>query len=107
MGRLWKNLRTNSMYWRFRYITRNRLRLQSWWARRRQPRPADPYRPRGSAARVYRRTGRRTWTALLVMVALLTAISTESSRLNMSGGIDYALSILVVIGAVYWALRGV
>ena len=65
MGRVLKNLRINFMYWRFRYITRNRLRLQSW-LRRKQP--THGYRPRANAAVVYHRSGRRTWGFLLAMV---------------------------------------
>lgn len=110
MNRLWRDFRTNMMYWRFRHITRNRLRLQSWWNRRRQPTPAAAarrYRPPGAAAWVYRRSARRSWIALLVMVAILTAWQQLGSRGILNGSLVYVLSALTIIGAIYWALRGV
>jgi hypothetical protein len=110
MNRIWKDFRTNLMYWRFRNITRNRMRLQSWWRARRQPAPeraARSYRPPGGAAWVYRRSSRSSWIALLVMVALLTAISVLAGRGYLNPSLGYALSTLVVVGALYWALRQV
>lgn len=98
------------MYWRFRYFTRNRLRLQSWMTRRRQPSPvsaARGYRPPGAAAWVYRRSSRRTWIALLVMVACLTALKFLGGGGAISPYLVSTLSILVIVGALYWALRGV
>ena len=106
MRQIWKDFRVNLMYWRFRHITRNRLRFQAWFRQRRQPR-AFGYRPRGGAAFVYRRSGRRTWTALLVMVCALTALRVLSWHVDISGSLVYLLSALVIIGTFYWALRGV
>lgn len=103
--RMWKSFRTNMMYWRFRYITRNRLRLQSWYNRRRQPAPS--YRPRGVSTFVYRRSGRRSWIALLVMVILLTALHVAGHYTTISSAVSYLASTLIVIGCIYWALRGV
>ena len=114
MSRLWKDFRTNMMYWRFRHITRNRLRLRNWWmARRRQPpfsgsRPATGYRERGLASYVnYRHSRRRSWIALAVMVVALTALSVAGGHYAVSGAITTALGSLIVVGAVYWALRGI
>jgi hypothetical protein len=104
--RLWKSFRTNMMYWRFRYITRNRLRLQSWYNRRRQPTTAT-YRPRAAATFVYRRSGRRTWMAVLAMVVLLTAVRVAGHYTTISGTVSYLVSTLIIIGCIYWALRGV
>ncbi|GAC1467979.1 MAG: hypothetical protein NVS2B16_16550 [Chloroflexota bacterium] len=103
MSRMIKDLRTNMMYWRFRYITRNRLRLQSAWYRRRQPRPV--YRPRATAPFVYRRSSSKTWIALLVMVAMLTAISVATNRGYVPSGLNSLASVLVVIAAIYWATK--
>ncbi|MGI8826483.1 MAG: hypothetical protein ACR2JC_12705 [Chloroflexota bacterium] len=103
MSRRIKDFRTNFMYWRFRYITRNRMRLQSAYYRRRQPRSRT--RPRGGAAFVYRRSPRRTWLILLVMVVLLTALSDASRRGYVNGSVDYALSSLVVVLSIYTALK--
>lgn len=103
MSRMLKDLRTNMMYWRFRYVTRNRLRLQSAWYRRRQPRPV--YRPRASATFVYRRSTRKLWIALLVMVGVLTALSIASQRQLLSPTLSYAASSLVIIASIYWALK--
>jgi hypothetical protein len=107
MSRLWKNFRTNFMYWRFRYITRNRLRLQSWWSRRRSMTAPTGYRPRATAGRVYRSTGRRTWIALVVLVGALTALRVWASYVFINPAILYLIGTLLVIGVIYWTLRGV
>lgn len=117
MSRLWKDFRTNLMYWRFRHITRNRLRLRNWWMARQRKSPrspfngkrvASPYRERGAASYVtYRNSRRRSWIALAVIVIGLTALSTASGRWQVNGALIYALESLVVVGAIYWALRGV
>ncbi len=103
MSRIWKDFRTNLMYWRFRHVTRNRLRVQSW---ARQRRAAPTARPRASATYVYHRSGRRTWIALLVMVALLTLIQVLPRYVALAPSLGWGLSALVVVGAIYWALRG-
>jgi hypothetical protein len=103
MSRLWRDFRTNLMYWRFRHVTRNRLRLQSW-IRRRQP--GSPVRARGTAAYVYHRSGRKTWILLVVMVALLTLLKVAPRYVALNGSLAWGLGTLVVVGAIYWALRG-
>ena len=107
MSRAWKSLRTNMMYWRFRYVTRNRLRLQSWWYRRRHSQPQAPssYRPRASATYVAYGTRRRTWIALIVMVLLLAILRTYGNT-YISPSLVWPLETLVVVLAIYWALRG-
>jgi hypothetical protein len=104
MRQAWKNFRINLMYWRFRNITRNRLRLQAWYRRRQ---PMTGYRPRGTAAFVRRRSSRQTWIALLVMVILLTAIRVHVNNQGLSQTLVYLLTVVVIVGAIYWALRGV
>lgn len=118
MSRLWKDLKTNWMYWRFRYITRNRLRLRSWWNRRRPSlgsrrspsirtqRPVDSYRPRGTAAFVSGRSSKRAWALLLGMVIVLTALSAWATSTYVSPALVYGIGALVVVGTVYAALRG-
>jgi hypothetical protein len=91
------------MYWRFRYITRNRHRFQSWM---RQRRPSTGYRPRGAAAHVSRRSGRRTWLALIALIVLLTALSALAHRVYINPALVYAVGTLIVVGSIYWALRG-
>lgn len=102
MIRLWKDFRTNLMYWRFRHITRNRLRLQSW-ARHRGAVPVP--RNRASATYVYHHSSRRAWVALLIMVALLTAIQVLPRYVALAPSLGWGLSALVVVGAIYWALQ--
>lgn len=111
----WKTLRTNMMYWRFRYITRNRLRLRSWWSRRRQPGrpsmassyPYSPARARGTAFYVHSRSRAHTWIALAIMVVLLTALTVLVNQRYVNPAIVYAAGSLIVVGSVYWALRQV
>jgi hypothetical protein len=118
MSRRWKDLKTNWMYWRFRYITRNRLRLRSWWHHRRPSlgtrgspsihiqRPDDSYRPRASAAWVRGRSSKRAWALLLGMVLALTALSAWANSTYVSPALVYAIGSLVVVATVYTALRG-
>ena len=110
MSRLWKTFKTNWMYWRFRYITRNRMRLQTSWNRRRnRGAGARPYRPlpRASAQFVYSRSPRRTWMVLGTMVAILTVLRVYVNHVYVSPGLVYSVGTLVVVGAAYWALRGI
>ncbi len=109
MKKLWKDFRVNLMYWRFRHVTRNRLRLQSWWnARRRPSRPVSPYRERGSAMYASGRPGanRHSWLILLIMVVLLTALTVYANSTFIAPGLVYAVGALIVAGCIYWALRG-
>jgi hypothetical protein len=109
--RLWKDFRTNMMYWRFRYVTRNRLRFRQWLNRRRSAPRAVPsytgYRERGAAFRVYRSSWQRSWAALGAMVILLTALKVGVDQTTVNPGLVYALGTLVVVGCIYGALRGV
>jgi hypothetical protein len=113
--RLWKDLRTNMMYWRFRHITRNRLRLKNWWSRTRpsgrRPRIRSTTYPRsmerGSAARVYRGSQRRSLTAFAVLVLLLTALSALAQHVYITPGLVYLMGTLIVVGSIYYALRGI
>lgn len=109
--RLWKDLRTNMMYWRFRHITRNRLRLKQWWNRRRSPsRPVavpSPYRGVTGRYPTYGRTRQRSWMALAALVILLTALKVGVEQTVVNPGLVNALGILVIVGCMYWALRGV
>jgi hypothetical protein len=104
MSRLWKNFRTNLMYWRFRNITRNRLRVQSWWARRRGP--TTQYRARGSASMIYYHSSRRSWVALSILVVLLTALKVTALYVFINPTLVYLLGVVIVIGVIYGTLRG-
>ncbi len=118
MSRVWKNLKTNWMYWRFRYITRNRLRLRSWWNHRRSSlgggrspgvrmqTPGTAYRPRATATYVTSRSSRRAWGLLIGMVLALTALSAWANSTYVSPALVYAIGSLVVVAVVYAALRG-
>ncbi len=113
MKSIWKDFRTNMMYWRFRHITRNRLRLRSWWSRRRPAarlsRPAQPFYSgpaRGTATYAYRNSQRETWTILLSMVVLLTALKVLVDHVwVVNSGLVYLIGLLIIFGAVYTALR--
>jgi hypothetical protein len=95
------------MYWRFRNITRNRIRVQSWLRRRQNGRqPPQMYRPRGAAAFVYRGASRRSWIALLALVVGLTALTAAARQVFIYPSLVYALGSLIVVGCIYWALRG-
>jgi hypothetical protein len=116
MSSMWKNFRTNMMYWRFRHITRNRLRLRNWWLRHRPSRGTtrttmrnvtySGVRGRGSASVVYRGSSRRSWIALAAMVIALTALEYGGGRSGLDSTLQYILGTLVVVGTIYYALRG-
>jgi hypothetical protein len=118
MIRMWKSLKTNSMYWRFRYITRNRLRLRSWWNHqrnsigsrrspvRRMQAPGNLHPPRASAMYVSGRSSKRAWGLLLGMVLALTALSAWANSTYVSPAVVYGIGSLVVVATVYTALRG-
>lgn len=104
----WKNFRTNMMYWRFRYVTRNRLRLQAWRnSRTRVQRVPPAFRERGLASSYgpYRTDSRRLWVILLVMVILLTALQATAQQIVIAPGLVYGIGTLIVALAVYAALK--
>jgi hypothetical protein len=115
MRGLWKDLRTNMMYWRFRHITRNRLRLKNWWSRTRPPgrrsRIQSTAYPRSSerglASRVYSGSQRRSLTAFAALILLLTALSALAQHVYISPGLVYLMGTLIVVGSIYYALRGI
>ncbi|MGH2447996.1 MAG: hypothetical protein ACRDFS_05270 [Chloroflexota bacterium] len=105
-----KSLRVNLMYWRFRYITRNRMRLQAAWYRHRQPHnrtyAQQQFKPRGSASTLYRSSATRTWIIFVAMVIILTIFSVAGTQTTVNGTLLYGLMALTVVGAIYLALRG-
>ena len=106
MIQLWKNLRVNLMYWRFRHVTRNRLRLQAWLRQRRPP-PRLGYRPRGSARVVRYHNAQRTWAIFIALVVVLTALQILGARSEINGTLVWGLSVVAVIAALYAALQSV
>lgn len=117
MSKMWAGIREWWMYWRFRNITRNRLRLNAWWSSRRPVRSGPrstlgpgAYRPRASATALRYGGGtsvRRTWIVLLIMVALLTALSVWANSTVIPPALVTGIGALIVAGAAYWAMRGV
>jgi len=103
MKGLWKKFRTNLLYWRFRYVTRNRLRLQQVFNRRTAP-TAVPYRGRATALYPGARASRPTWIAFLLMVCVLTALQVGEARALISHSLMLAGTIIVV-GAVFYYLQ--
>jgi hypothetical protein len=45
--------------------------------------------------------------AVLAMVVLLTAVRVAGHYTTISGTVSYLVSTLIIIGCIYWALRGV
>lgn len=102
MKRYWKNIRVSFMYWRFRNITTRRMRLMSWVRRQR---PASPYRERGTATRVYRHSSNRTWVLLVAMVLILTGLGYLGAHYSVNSMLIYVVSVAVVLGSLYLAIR--
>ena len=68
--------------------------------------PGNVYRPRASAMFVTPRSSKRAWGLLLGMVLALTALSAWANSTYVSPAVVYGIGSLVVIAAVYTALRG-
>ncbi|HEX8917512.1 MAG TPA: hypothetical protein VF898_03335 [Chloroflexota bacterium] len=108
MKRLWNRLYNNHIiYWRFRYVTRTRLRLQSWYRRRRPGVPTRQYRPRASASVVRYQTSRRSWLILALMVCALTALSVIGHRTDVNHLLIYVAQVGVILASLYAAVQGV
>lgn len=105
MNKAWRNFRTSLIYWRFRYITRNRLRFRSWISRRNAPQMVIVPRPRATASYVHQHSVRRTWALLIGMTLILTALKVLASEVYIFPSLVYAVGALVVVGAVYSAVR--
>jgi hypothetical protein len=111
--KLWKSFRVNMMYWRFRYVTRNRLRFQAWWNARRRPRvatTASSVRPRASAMYYPMGSGssqRQSWQAFGTMIVLLTALTSLAGQYYIAPTLVYAVGTLIIVGCIYWGLRGI
>src|SRR5436309_14205044 len=100
MNRLWRNFRTNWMYWRYRNITQRRQRLQMWMSRRGKRQPAArPRRERGTAVpryNVYGRSARSSQLAFVALVLLLTALKVLADQVFISPGIVYGIVSLIL-----------
>ena len=103
MKGLWKKFRTNLLYWRFRYVTRNRLRLQQAFNRRTAP-TAVPYRGRATALYPGVRASRLTWIAFLLVVCILTALQVAETRALISHTLMLAGAVTTV-GSVFYYLQ--
>lgn len=101
---MFKKLQENSLYWRYRFITRRWLALKRWWRERRSPRPTITHvRFRGMAAfNPYARAGvdtRRGIAFVVVLAAALTALQmTAGSLTGLAFG---AVFVLVVVAVTY------
>jgi hypothetical protein len=97
----WKELRIRWMYWRYRYITRNRQRLMARWWRLRSPgrRPTyEPvYRARGQAAWVSTRRGGRTWLILAVTVVAISIFQHYAHQRGLSTDITFLVDVAILI----------
>ncbi len=79
---LFKKLQENSLYWRYRFVTKRWLAAKRWWREVRQPRQqprVTPFRGRGTAAyspytRAVTSDARRGVAFVLAMAAVWTAL---------------------------------
>ena len=102
-----KKLQENSMYWRYRFLTRRQLALRRWWRELRQsrlrPRVA-PIRGRGMAAvNPYARAGRidarRGVAFVLVLAAVWTAL--DLTALNQTSLLIGLVRIAMLAAAAF------
>lgn len=71
--------------------------------------PYSGARGRASAGQVQYAVGssRRSWFALLGMVALMTVVHVAVGKGKLVGGLGGILDTLIIVGAIYYALRGI
>jgi len=102
---VFKRLREEWMYWRFRNITRNHQRLRIWLRQRRPSRARVQTMPhpraRGAAQYTpYRQTGNRGLLFVALVAAVLTIANVALPRLGVTNTLLYDLLLL---GAVTYA----
>ena len=104
--RMFKKLQENSLYWRYRFITRRWLGMKRWWRERRSPRPypVGSMRMRAmAAASPYTRNARAAFDArrgvafVLVLAAALTALQ---RAVPSTAGLAFGVLFLAVVLAV-------
>jgi hypothetical protein len=60
------------------------------------------YYPIGSGS-----TQRSSWLAFGAMIVLLTALTTVAGQTYILPSLEYAIGTLIIVGCIYWGLRGV
>ncbi len=109
---VFKKLREEWMYWRFRNITRNRQRLRIWLRQRRPSRAkvnTMPHpRARGAALySPYRTTGNRGLLFVAIVAAVLTVANVALPRLGVTNTLLSDLLLLFAITYAYLRLARV
>jgi len=110
---LFKKLQENSLYWRYRFLTKRWLAARRWWREVRQPRGqgrVTPIRSRGTAAftpytGAARTDARRGAAFVLAMAAVWTALdlTTLSQGSLLIGLVRIAtLSLVAVLFSRFW-----
>jgi len=107
--RIFKKLQENSLYWRYRFISRRWLAMKRWWRELRQPKVMRPQvRYRGAAMRTPANTRSSTvnrqrgitfvvvltaaWTALAVAFYPHETLITGLARILVLAGVVYAFT---------------
>lgn len=105
--RIFKKLQENSLYWRYRFITRRWLALKRWWRERRAPRPRvvtvryrgmsglDPYRGSGAS-------NARGAVFVLILASVWTAMTMAAVAETFALGL---LRIVVLVALTYLFVR--
>lgn len=100
---MFKKLQENSLYWRYRFITRRWLAMKRWWRERRSPRATiATVRYRGmSSFTPYTRGGmgrRRGIAFVLILAAALTAlqIATAGALTGLAYGVVFVLVVVAI-----------
>ncbi len=109
---MFKRLREEWMYWRFRNITRNRQRLRIWLRQRRPSRAkmSTMSRPRARGAAMYspyRNTGNRGLLFVAIVAAVLTVANVALPRLGVTNTLLYDLLLLFAVTYAYLRLARV
>jgi hypothetical protein len=103
---MFKKLQENSLYWRYRFITRRWLAMRRWWRERRSPHATiTSVRYRGmSSYNPYVRSSmdrRRGIAFVVVLAAALTALQTVAS--SSLAGLAYGVVFVLVVVAITYA----
>lgn len=104
---VWKELRTRWMYWRYRYITRNRQRMVARWSyRRSQPALRHHYHPRGQSEYTTGRQSnrpRQTWLVLVVTVLAIATFQYLAGRYGLARDLIFLVDVgILILAYVAW-----
>lgn len=102
---MFKKLQENSLYWRYRFVTRRWLAMRRWWRERQSPRSAiTAVRYRGVAAgSTYLRGGLDRRRGIIYILGLAAALTALQLFTNAHPAAPSGLLVLAVVALMTFA----